>query len=126
MRTCAGLLALAVGLMFLPGCGGGPALAPVTGRVTCNGQPVKDAAITFSPVPRSKEDREPGKPATGFTDAQGQFALSTFRELDGALITKHRVTVVLDDTNPARCIKTKELFWEVKPGANEVNIELNQ
>jgi hypothetical protein len=124
MRFCASLLVL--GLALLPGCGGGPALAPVKGRVTCKGQPVKEAAITFSPLGQSKDDREPGKPATGFTNSEGNFVLSTFRERDGALIMKHRVTVVLDDTNPARCSRTKELTWEVTPGANEVNIELHK
>ena len=30
---------------------------------------------------------------------------------------------MLDDTNPARCKRYKELTFEVKPGANEFNIE---
>jgi hypothetical protein len=125
MRPCACLLALVLGLVLLPGCGG-PAMAPVKGRVTCKGSPVKEAALTFSPVPRSADDKEPGKPATGFTDANGHYELSTFRELDGALVGKHRVLVTLDDTNPCRCTHTKRLELEVKPGDNQLDIELNQ
>jgi hypothetical protein len=100
-------------------------MAPVTGQVTCKGTPVKEAQITFAPFPRANDDKEPGKPGTGFTDSQGNYVLSSYRERDGALIGKHRVTVVLDDTNPARCPRLKELVLEVKPGANQLNIELN-
>src|SRR5262245_48594736 len=112
------------GLVFLTGCGG-PSMAPVKGRVTCNGQPVRDAAITFSPVPRNADDKHPGKPASGFTDADGVYELSTHKPLDGALVGKHRVTVALDDTNPARCTREKQIELEVKPSGNELNIELD-
>lgn len=95
-------------------------MATVKGRVTCYGKPVKEAAITFSPAPRSQDDREPGKPATGFTDAEGNY-----RELDGALVGQHRVLVTLDDTNPARCKRSKQLALEVKPGSNTFDIELD-
>jgi hypothetical protein len=117
---------LAVGLVcgLLAGCAG-PTLAPVTGKVTCNGKPVKDAAITFSLVPASEDQKETGKPATGWTEADGSYYLSTFKDRDGALIGKHSVLVVLDDTNPAKCKREQRITWEVKPGTNEVNIELN-
>jgi hypothetical protein len=100
-------------------------MAPVKGRVTCNGKPVAEAAITFNPVPQSEKDKEPGKPATGYTEADGTYVLSTFRKHDGAIVGKHRVTVVLDATNPARCKLETESVREVKPGGNEVDIELN-
>src|SRR5262249_39029223 len=100
------------------GCGSS-SLAPVKGRVTCNGKPVKEAALTFSPAPKNEGDREAGKPATGFTDVEGYYVLSTFRPEDGALLGKHRVSVVLDDTNPARCKRTKQIISAVKSGANE-------
>ena len=98
VRVFAGLVVLAL----LSGCGG-PQMARVKGKVTCNGKPVAQATITFSPMQRHDKDREPGKPATGFTDEKGTYDLSTFRHYDGALVGKHRVTVTLDDANPARC-----------------------
>jgi hypothetical protein len=101
-------------------------MAPVKGRVTCNGKPVGEAAVTFSPAPRFDGDKEPGKPATGFTEADGTYVLSTCKKLDGALIGKHRVTVVLDETNRARCAREKSTVLEVKPGPNQLDIELNQ
>jgi hypothetical protein len=62
---------------LLVGCG--QSLAPVKGRVTCNGKPVAEAQITFNPVGKDATDKEAGKPGTGFTDAEGNFVLSTYR-----------------------------------------------
>ena len=70
MRRLCCLLLAAAGLAALSGCGG-PTMAPVKGRVMFNGKPVKDAALTFTPDGKSAEDKEPGKPATGFTDEDG-------------------------------------------------------
>jgi len=112
-----------VGLVFLSGCKGA-VIAPVKGKVTCNGKPVKAASLTFSPVPSSELDREPGKPGTGFSDGDGNYVLSTYKPLDGALVGQHEVTISLDDTNPARCKRRTVVTREVKAGSNEVNIEL--
>src|SRR5262249_37913654 len=117
-------LVVVAGAAFLAGCE--PTLAPVKGRVTCNGKPVAEAQITFDPVPKNEGDRDAGKPGTGFTDAAGNDRLTTFHAGDGALVGPHRVSVVLDNTNPARCTREKRLTWEVKPGTNQVDIELNQ
>jgi hypothetical protein len=117
-------LLLFVGLVLLPGCGK-PTVASVKGKVTCNGKPVAQAVVTFAPVPTGEKDVEPGKAGTGFTDAEGNYVLSTYKPLDGARVGQHRVTVTLDDTNPAPCKRSKQLTLEVKPGDNEHNIELN-
>jgi hypothetical protein len=123
--TARALLPVAfAGLVVLTGCGR-QSMAPVKGRVTCNGQPVREAATTFSPIPKTEDDKYPGKPAAGFTDADGMYELSTYKPLDGALVGRHRVTVALDDTNPARCTRQKDLELEVKPSGNELNIELD-
>jgi hypothetical protein len=57
------------------------------GTVTYKGQPVKDAVVTFTP----KE----GRPASGTTDAQGKFRLSTFAPGDGAVPGAHTVTLTV-------------------------------
>jgi hypothetical protein len=118
-------LLVVVGIVFLPGCAG-PLMAPVKGQVTCNGKPVKEAALIFAPAAKAEGDLEAGKPATGFSDEAGNYFLSTFKNYDGALVGQHTVTITLDDTNPARCARLKKLTLEVKPGNNELNIELNQ
>jgi hypothetical protein len=115
---------VALALLFAVGCA--PAgMAPAKGRVVFKGQPVKAAQVAFSPVPKVEGDKEPGKPATGFTNAEGEFVLSTFKPYDGALLGQHRVLVAVDDTNPAKCKRTKRVVLEVKPGGNEFEIEMD-
>ena len=78
----------AVVLSLLAGCGGGadrPATQPVKGRVVYKGLPVAEANVTFSPAS--------GRPATGTTDAQGEFTLTTFIAGDGAIEGEHQVLV---------------------------------
>ena len=120
-RVC--LIAIAVAAVLLPGCGG-ERVAPVKGRVMFNGEPVKEAAITFSPMGGANQ-LEAGTPATGFTKPDGTYVLSTFKDSDGALVGTHSVNVVLDDTNPAKCKRHKGLTLEVKPGSNEFTIEMD-
>jgi hypothetical protein len=77
-------LALAVALV---GCdSGGAPTEKVTGTVTAKGQPVSQATVTFTP--------ENGRPASGVTDAQGKFTLSTFKEGDGAVPGTHNVAII--------------------------------
>jgi hypothetical protein len=102
----------------------GPSMANVKGVVTWKGKPVSAASITFSPVPKNADDKEPGKPATGFTDDQGVYQLSTYRNYDGAHVGSHKVQIAVDETNPARCKRLTETTLEVKPGSNEFNIAL--
>jgi hypothetical protein len=120
-RCC--LIAVAVVAVLLPGCGG-ERVAPVKGRVMFNGEPVKEAALTFSPTAAGNR-LEAGTPATGFTEPDGTFVLSTFSKNDGALVGTHSVNVVVDDTNPAKCKRHKGLTLEVKPGSNEFTIEMD-
>jgi hypothetical protein len=100
-------------------------MAPVKGRITCNGKPVHDAAVIFSPLPRAEGDRESGKAAQAGTDADGRYVLSTFKPGDGALVGSHKVSVVVDNATPIPC-KIKVVTRDVVAGDNEVNIELNQ
>ncbi|MCS7305831.1 MAG: DUF4198 domain-containing protein [Thermoguttaceae bacterium] len=75
-------------LVVLPGCGGSdrPKTYPATGKVIYRGQPVPDAEVTFVPTK--------GPMASGKTDAQGQFQLSTFSPNDGAVAGEYTVLVV--------------------------------
>jgi len=65
MRLRVGIAVAAVVVSGLSGCGGGgPKLVPVSGTVTLNGKPFKDAEITFIPD-GSSEDGLPGLDKTG-------------------------------------------------------------
>lgn len=68
------------------GCGGRPALVPVSGTVLFRGQPVDGAQVSLL---------APGAPrnAAGMTDGAGRFTLTTFEPGDGALPGEHKVIV---------------------------------
>ncbi len=82
------VLVLLVLLVLLAGCGGRdhPAVYPVSGTVVYADQPVSAALVTFH------GDHAP-RLATGTTDAEGRFQLSTFGRNDGAVPGRHVVTI---------------------------------
>lgn len=59
---------------------------PVKGVVKLDGAPVAGATVTFLP------DGEKGQPASGMTDSQGNFTLST-NNVDGAMAGNYKVTI---------------------------------
>ena len=80
---------LSVVMWGIVGCGGSsdrPATHPVSGSVIFNGKPVVGATVTFqaSGAPRT---------ATGLTDDQGSFQLSTFDTNDGAIEGEHKIAI---------------------------------
>jgi hypothetical protein len=78
------------------GCGGANeyATVPVSGTVTCNGKPLANGTINFTPMAdqgRSAGNR--GRVALGSTDKDGKFKLTTYQNDDGAIVGKHTVTI---------------------------------
>lgn len=71
---------------LVTGCGGGPELVPVTGKVMYNGQPLPFGVVMFQP--------NAGQPAQGEIQPDGTFTLSSFKPDDGAVIGTHRVSVL--------------------------------
>ncbi|QDU26002.1 hypothetical protein ETAA8_10740 [Anatilimnocola aggregata] len=84
-RCIAGLVAGAL-LIFVAGCDTGPRMIPVSGVVTLDGKPVKNAAVMFLST-------SGGRPAEGITDAEGRYSLTTFKFGDGAVEGQHSVSV---------------------------------
>lgn len=81
-------LALSLGLSWVVGCGkSGPQIVPVSGTVTLDGNPIDKAGVMFIP--------DTGRPATGVTDPQGHFTLTTAPDGNGAEVGKYQVTVSL-------------------------------
>jgi len=98
-----------VTLFLLSGCGSSqdkwaqdrPHCIPVQGVVTLDGKPLADAFVVFRPTSATS----PG--ASGMTDTEGRFKLTTFAPNDGAvagssgvIVTKHEKVVPPPDYNP--------------------------
>jgi hypothetical protein len=77
---------IALVVALLAGCGQGTSLQRATGTVRYKGQPVEGAIVTFRCEQQSKI-------ATGTTDMEGRFELSTYSAGKGAVAGKHKVTV---------------------------------
>ena len=88
-----------IGLALLcTGCGGSDYdMAPVTGTVTLDTQPLEGATVTFSPMGTGTTDAGPS--STGTTDADGKYTLTSAEGFSGAVVGRHqvRVTTVSDD-----------------------------
>lgn len=87
-----GLLSLALGCSG--GGAGGPAIVPVDGIVTLNGNPMEGATVVFSP-------KKEGTMSMAVTDAEGKFVLRTGSGKKGAAVGDHDVTVQLTVTAEA-------------------------
>jgi hypothetical protein len=91
-------LPLLLGLMLLqPGCGSKEGLAPVSGVVLLEGQPLADANIVLHPVKASGAG-----PFVATTDAAGKFSLgpTTGPAGSGAVPGEYRLTVSTLKTEP--------------------------
>jgi len=123
---------------LLSGCGA--KMGDVYGKVVFDGKPVTAGSIIFAP--KAPPDQfEAGRPSSGVPNEAGEFQLSTFREHDGALIGQHVVSYLAPQTpetiDPVLYAKRLELHKkfgklklpkdyvvEVKPGRNEITLEL--
>lgn len=133
------LLGCALLSLMVNGCGGSntPMTYPVTGVVTFQGRPLPDAVVMFF--------AEGGRSATGATNAQGEFTLTTFVPGDGALSGLKKVALgelaveakegdlFLPKPKPPRFSvrytdpNQSGLEFEVKPGAeNKFAIDLKE
>ena len=72
--------------------------APVSGKVTCNGQPITEGYVLFTPIlDASADPKKSGKSAYGTIQPDGTYTLTTYEEGDGALLGRHEVRVYRPD-----------------------------
>jgi hypothetical protein len=109
--------AAAVSLVIFLGCGSSdaPKLAPVTGSVAFNGQPVAGATVSFIP------ENANGRMATGVTDKDGKFQLSTNAINDGAVIGEHKILVVKSESGGGPATVEK---WDPKVDISKKYVEM--
>lgn len=139
----ASLSIVALGVVLAAGCGKKsnlPATAPVHGKVTLNGEPVKSGSLVFVPTGG-------GKSAQGNIESDGTFTMGTYKETDGAIVGTHKVMItaletgggsgLAEDSRNDPTVGQKSLIPEhygdleksgltadVKEGDNEINFEL--
>ena len=89
MSPRSGLVAVVVGVVGLSGCGGGPKLVPVSGTVTLNGKPFRDAQILFLPDDSNKA----GMAGADLTGPEGNYKAMT-NGRSGLVPGKYKVVVV--------------------------------
>ncbi len=126
---------VSMAILFLAGCGGGvnrDATYAVKGKIIYKGSPVAQANVMFVP--------ENGRPASGTSDDQGEFTLTTYSNNDGAQSGEHQVLITkLEPASPSDPyatrkslipekygeLKTSPLKQSIKAGDNpEITIEL--
>ena len=102
------------------GCGGGYSnVAKVTGKVSLDGQPLPDTLVTFTPTAG-------GSPSAGRTDARGNYILHYTRDVKGAELGEHIVSVsTLSEGDPDSDPPTPDVPEKVSPKYNE-NSELKK
>jgi len=91
LRIARGLFGAAV-VLGIGGCGGDN-VAPVSGRVTLDGEPAANVRVTFQPL-GSADNQNPGPGSYAVTDDDGHYVLSVVgTKRSGAIIGKHRVSI---------------------------------
>lgn len=113
----------AMAVMFfcivLTGCRGSNEYetTPVSGIVSCQGKPVANATVNFTPLPEAgRPAGQRGRVALGLTDNDGRFTLTTYKDGDGAIVGRHTVTVGLnvdESTGKAQAFACKDSSTEV-------------
>jgi hypothetical protein len=103
--------------------------APVRGVVLCQGRPVTEGTITFSPIPEEGK-MVSGKSASATIRPDGTFVLGTYSASDGAIIGRHRVFYsAIGDTGPKTpppCGYSVTLEVEITSGINDFRIDLSE
>jgi hypothetical protein len=88
--------------LALAGCGSGPKVAPVSGTILLDGEPMVGASVNTQPI-ASSSSVDPGPGSFGKTDAEGRYTLELIDPpIAGAVLGTHRVTITPADTQPYR------------------------
>lgn len=117
---------IVVCLFVLAGCGSQtdrPEIGLVSGVVTLDGEPLPEAGVLFS-MPGFRASR-------GLTDGSGQYELTYLRDIKGAVVGEHTVTInryagegQRAKPLPARYNTETTLIFDVQSGSNVADFDL--
>lgn len=109
-------------IIFLSGCSGSEfPLAPVSGTVTFDGEPLEGADVVFAPM-ESQDVINVGPISVGQTDASGKFTLATVKGEPGAVVTKHRVSIGFKGINESEVARQVDKAYSKNRGMSERQI----
>jgi hypothetical protein len=104
------------------GCGG-PKYVKVSGVVTLDGQPYKNALVSFQPI-GTEGNPNPGRGSTALTDANGRYTLVTDDGHTGAVPGKHRVRIQTKRDDPTAFVDP-EIGSPDDPGPPGKKVEID-
>jgi hypothetical protein len=91
LRVCTSVVVVGVAL-FVAGCGKNPhRLAPVSGMVTMDGEPLANALVAF--LPDTKPGAKPSPTSRGETDKDGRYWLTSSEDKPGAVVGMSKVRI---------------------------------
>jgi hypothetical protein len=91
---------LALLFALAAGCGGsGVTYVPVSGVVTLDGKPYKNAIVSFQPQ-AVKGNLNPGRGSSALTDEAGKYSLATDEGARGAVPGKHLIRIRTKTNDP--------------------------
>lgn len=111
-------------LAIVGGCGGSgdrPELGTVTGTVTLDGKPLPNAKIVFQHMEK--------RFSQGVSDENGKYELTYIRDIKGAALGTHSVSIRAKNANNREIVPPKynsktTLSVNVEPGHNSLDFNL--
>lgn len=113
---------VATAILTFVGCGDS-SIAPVSGKVTWDGEPVGGIRLVFSPILLEGET-DPGPWSSGLTNSAGEYSLQTRYKDTGAVVGEHSVAFVYDDIGNIDTYK--ELRREAKQEGDQAGMAAAQ
>ena len=117
------LLLVLVTVTLCTGCGN--ELVQVTGKLLLDGEPLREATVTFI-----RTDGGAGRPASGFSRDDGTFQLTSYNVDDGLAPGEYKITVVKVttakrlQTETTKNIDVQELAYQLTSPVSSINKDL--
>jgi len=108
-------------MILAAGCSGEYKMAPVSGTVTFDGEPLEGAEVVFAPM-ESDGVLKVGPCSVGVTDNEGKYILKTPKGAAGAVVTNHRVSVGFGEPDEAAIAAIVEEAYSKNVNMSEAKV----